>query len=196
VSVIIGAQVYGPIVEKYGQPCVITGFEEVHMIAGLARLVELVADGKVELVNEYAQAVSADGNPIALKVLDEIFEPADVRWRGLSVIPESGLVLREKYRAFDAQQRFGLQTPPDQEPRGCLCGQVITGLVTPHDCTLFGTVCTPINPIGPCMVSSEGTCQAWFKYHRTRAEDRGPEAQAVSAKTNSEPTPQTTEARG
>jgi len=206
VSVIIGAEVYRPIVAQYGQPCVITGFEELHMIAGLARLVELAAGNEVQLVNEYTEAVTDGGNAVALRVLDEVFEPADARWRGLGVIPQSGHMLRAKYRAFDAQQRFGLQTPADHEPPGCLCGQVITGLVTPHDCTLFGAVCTPINPIGPCMVSSEGTCQAWFKYQRAKGPGRGAwggegrrrkaEGGDANRGAQSETTPQAMEVRG
>ena len=87
-------------------------------------------------------------------------------WRGLGAIPRSGLGLRPLYQSFDAIRRFGLTLPEGREPKSCICGQVITGLATPHDCELFGTSCTPINPIGPCMVSSEGTCQAWFKYKR------------------------------
>ena len=166
VSVIIGSESYRPIVERYGQPCVVTGFEELGMAAGLARLAELVRDGRCELINQYPEAVSKSGNRTAQAIIAEVFEPVDMRWRGLSVIPQSGLALRTKYRRFDAQHRFSLSTPEDREPRGCICGQVISGTATPHDCKLFGTACTPINPIGPCMVSSEGTCQAWFKYKR------------------------------
>lgn len=166
VSVIIGSEPYRPIVERYGQPCVVTGFEELNMAAGLARLAEMVRDGQCELVNQYPEAVSKSGNTTAQALIAEIFEPVDVRWRGLGVIPQSGLALRAKYQRFDAPHRFGLATPEDNEPRGCICGQVISGTATPHDCKLFGTACTPINPIGPCMVSSEGTCQAWFKYKR------------------------------
>ncbi len=166
VSVIIGARPYGPIVERYRQPCVITGFEKLGMAAGLARLTEMVRDKRCDLVNQYPEAVTAEGNRDAQSLLAEVFEPVDMRWRGLGTIPQSGLGLRRTYQSFDATRRFGLSIPADREPKSCICGRVITGLATPHDCELFATSCTPINPIGPCMVSSEGTCQAWFKYKR------------------------------
>lgn len=169
VSVIIGAEVYQPIVERYGLPCVVAGFEPEQMAAALAELTEQACDRRAELVNQYVEAVAPTGNRTAQMLLDEVFEPAEVRWRGLSAIPNSGLVIRNKYQSFDAQSRFNLAPAEDQEPKGCLCGQVITGKATPRDCKLFGTACNPVHPIGPCMVSSEGTCQAWFKYQRTGA---------------------------
>lgn len=166
VSVIVGTAPYRPVVEQYRLPCVIGGFDASHILAALTRLAELAVAGTPLLVNQYPQAVHHDGNPVALALLDRVFEPVDVRWRGLGVIPESGFCLRPAFRGFDAQVRFGLATPPDHEPDGCICGEVITGRATPHDCRLFGAGCTPINPVGPCMVSSEGTCHAWFKHHR------------------------------
>ena len=169
VSVILGAEVYRPLVERQHLPCVIAGFEDANILAALVQLVEMARDGRCELVNLYPQAVTAQGNRIALTLMDEVFETGDVRWRGLGVIPGSALVLRPRYRGFDARERFRLATPEDCEPAGCLCGRVITGLARPHDCAMFGAACTPIHPIGPCMVSSEGTCQAWFKYHGQRA---------------------------
>ena len=132
----------------------------------LAELIEQVQAGRADQVNQYPEAVTPRGNRTAQDLLAQVFEPAEVRWRGLGVIPDSGLVLRSAYRTFDARRRFGLDMPVDREPKGCLCGQVISGRVTPPQCELFGSVCTPIQPIGPCMVSSEGTCQAWFKYGR------------------------------
>lgn len=168
VSIIIGSEVYAPIVNDYNQPCVITGFEDVQMAAGLARLTEMVRDHEAKLVNEYPEAVTPQGNLAAQQLLNQVFEPTDMRWRGLGVIPKSGLAMRETFRDFDAQCRFNLVTPEDREPAKCLCGKVITGLVKPPQCELFAESCTPINPIGPCMVSSEGTCAAWFKYHRHR----------------------------
>ena len=166
VSIIIGSEVYRPLIDRYRMPCVIGGFEEELMASALAALIEMVRDGQADLINQYPEAVKPGGNPVALKMLSEVFEPAAVRWRGIGSIPESGLVLRRWYAAYDAALKFGLTQPEDHEPPGCLCGQVITGTATPRDCKLFGTACTPIHPIGPCMVSSEGTCQAWFKYNR------------------------------
>lgn len=168
VSIVIGSKVYQPIVDKYGYPCVIAGFEDIHMTAAIASLAEMVRDGRKALINDYPEAVSMDGNPVALRLLDEVFETSDVRWRALGTIPRSGMTIRPALALYDAQQRFGLVTPADHEPAGCICGQVITGMATPHDCKLFGRGCTPINPIGPCMVSSEGTCQAYFKYARNK----------------------------
>jgi len=166
VSVIIGAEAYRPIVHEYHMRCVIAGFETLGMAAGLTRLTEQVRDGQVLLENMYPQAVTSEGNRVAQELIARVFEPATVAWRALGEIPESGLVLRPQYHQFDAQRRFNLAAPDSPDPEGCLCGQVITGRATPHDCGLFGTACTPIHPIGPCMVSFEGTCQAWFKYRR------------------------------
>ena len=172
VSVIIGAEAYRPVVETYGRSCVVAGFEPVHMAAALARLSELVRDGDAALVNQYPEAVTAAGNTVAQELLAKVFEPADVPWRGLGMIPGSGLVLRPEYRHFDAQARFGLTRPTDYDPPGCICDRVITATAEPSDCGLFGSECTPTHPIGPCMVSSEGTCQAWFKYRRHGAAGR------------------------
>jgi hydrogenase expression/formation protein HypD len=166
VSVVIGSSAYEPIVRAHRMPCVIAGFEAVHIVLGLAQLTELARDGKAELVNHYPEAVTPGGNRVAQDLMAQVFVPGSARWRGLGVIPQSGLALRPEFADFDAAMRFGLTPPEDREPPGCLCGRVITGLATPRDCALFGTRCTPIHPIGPCMVSSEGTCQAWFKYRR------------------------------
>ncbi len=166
VSVIIGADAYRPIVEDYKRRCVISGFEDHQMVATLVHLTEQVCDNKVLLENLYPEAVTPQGNIAAWDVIDRVFEPTDVCWRGLGVLPDSGLQLREAYRNFDARQRFELDIPERQETPGCRCGDVITARCTPPECKLFERVCTPVNPIGPCMVSSEGTCQAWFKYHR------------------------------
>jgi hydrogenase expression/formation protein HypD len=166
VSVITGSQVFATIVEQYGLPCAIAGFEEAQIAAGLARLVEVLVEQRPALENLYPQAVTPTGNRTAQKLIDEVFEPADVEWRALGVLRDSGLVLRRRYAPFDARRRFQLTAASSPEPKGCRCGEVITGRCTPGDCPLFGQVCTPIYPVGPCMVSSEGTCQAWFKYRR------------------------------
>lgn len=169
VSVVIGSEAYRPIVDRFAMPCVIAGFEDAQMASGIARLAEQVRDGRAELVNDYPEVVAPHGNPIALALLSEVFRPTRVRWRGLGEIPGSGLGVRPCFAEFDAARRFELVPAEDREPAGCLCAQVITGRVSPHDCELFGTACTPVTPVGPCMVSSEGTCQAWFRYKRARA---------------------------
>jgi hydrogenase expression/formation protein HypD len=168
VAVITGWREFEPIPENYSLPCVVGGFEDEQMVVALADLVRMVRDKKPGLINQYPQAVSPEGNTFAQDVLKRVYETSDVPWRGLGVIPQSGIVLRAEYAAFDAQKKFGLTRPPDREPKGCRCGEVISGALTPPECVLFDNGCTPTNPIGPCMVSSEGTCQAWFKYHRVK----------------------------
>jgi hydrogenase expression/formation protein HypD len=170
VSVIIGADAYRPVVEQYAKPCVVAGFEPVQMLAGLTEIVEQVAAGRAELGNVYGTAVGSGGNPAARRLVDEVFEIGDADWRSIGVIPGSGLVLREKYRKYDAAARFGVTFGTDSQTPGCRCGDVIRGLADPQDCPLFGKACTPQQPIGPCMVSSEGSCQAFYKYHRFRPE--------------------------
>ncbi|MCK4871742.1 MAG: hydrogenase formation protein HypD [Phycisphaerales bacterium] len=172
VSVIIGSEEYRPIVEEYRKPCVIAGFEPLQIMAGIDRLAEQVMRGEAKLENLYPEAVNPHGNPAARALMDKVFIPGDAAWRALGVMEQSGLDLRPEYAQFDAFQRFGIVLGEDQEPPGCRCGEVITGQCVPRDCSLFGTVCTPINPIGPCMVSSEGSCQAWFKYRRNEMKRR------------------------
>ncbi len=166
VSVIIGSEVYRPIVEDFARPCVIAGFEPLQIMEGIHGLAEQVMRREAKLENRYPEAVQPLGNPIALKLLDKVFVAGDAAWRALGVMGESGLDLRPEYGQFDAIRRFEIELGEDHDPAGCKCGEVITGQMTPDECGLFGTVCTPINPIGPCMVSSEGSCQAWFKYRR------------------------------
>ena len=173
VSVIIGAEAYRPLVERYAMPCVVAGFEPEQMALGLAQLTELAGDGRAELVNQYPEVVSDTGNAAARAMLDRVFAPGGARWRGLGWMDGSAMVLREAYAGFDALKRFGVEVVDAPEPGGCRCGEVITGRARPDECSLFDNPCTPMRPIGPCMVSSEGTCAAWFKYHRTPARRRG-----------------------
>jgi hydrogenase expression/formation protein HypD len=168
VAVIIGADAFRPIVGEYAMPCVIAGFEGDEIADALARLCELQERPVAALENRYPQAVLPQGNRHAMRLLEEVFEPDAVHWRGLGILPESGMKLRPPFIRFDARERFGLRTSPEREPAGCRCGDVITGRCVPADCPLFAAACTPVKPIGPCMVSSEGTCQAWFKYRRGR----------------------------
>jgi hydrogenase expression/formation protein HypD len=167
VSIITGYEIFRPIPERYGLPCVVAGFEDVQVVLAVARLVEMVRDGLALLENQYPQAVRAEGNEHAKRAVQRIFEPVDTAWRGVGVLPKSGLGLREEFARFDARRRFELTQREVSEPPGCRCGDVITGRKTPAECGLFGKLCTPMNPVGPCMVSSEGTCQAWFKYGGT-----------------------------
>jgi hydrogenase expression/formation protein HypD len=173
VSVILGVDAYRSVVGAYGKPCVVAGFEAEAMLRGIARLAELIAGGEADLENAYGVAVTNAGNAVALKWLDEVFEPSDVEWRAMGVIAKSGLALRAEYRAFDACAKLGVQIGPDVEPPGCRCGEVIQGLTEPAACELFSTACTPSSPVGPCMVSSEGACAAWFTYGAPKHETGG-----------------------
>ena len=166
VSIILGADAYQVVVDGWGVPCVIAGFEPAGMLTGIARLVEQVIAGEARVDNAYGVAVKPEGNRAALELLDRVFAPADAVWRAIGTIPDSGLQLRPEYARFDACEQLGVAIGEDYEPEGCLCGQVIQGLAEPGQCPLFATACTPLAPVGPCMVSSEGTCAAWYKYNR------------------------------
>lgn len=164
VSVIIGAGAYRPIVDQFGKACVVAGFEPIQILRGLSRLTHLVAAGRPALENVYGVAVTDDGNRVAQALIDQVFERAAAPWRAMGEIPDSGLALRPAYRRFDALDRLGISLGNDEDHLGCRCGDVIQGKTTPDQCRLFGDACTPLRPIGPCMVSSEGTCAAWYKY--------------------------------
>jgi hydrogenase expression/formation protein HypD len=165
VSAVIGAKPYRFIVEKYQLPCVIAGFEPLDILESIALLLEQTGhQSEISVRNEYSRSVPEDGNPDALRILDEVFQPVDAMWRAIGVIPQSGLGFRPEYARFDASRRFDITAAPAPEPEGCRCGQVMMGLLQPGQCGLFGTTCTPSEPVGPCMVSSEGACAAWYKY--------------------------------
>ena len=166
VSIIIGADAYRPIAEEHGKPCVVTGFEPRGMLEGILKILQQVAAGESKVENAYGVAVTADGNANARRMIDEVFTPGPAVWRAMGTIPDSGLDLRPEYKRFDAFDELGVEHGPDVCPPGCLCGDVIQGKVSPAECALFGEACTPVKPVGPCMVSSEGTCAAWYKYGR------------------------------
>jgi hydrogenase expression/formation protein HypD len=178
VSVVIGAGAYDGIARRHGLPCVVTGFEAPEVLLGVAMATEQVAAGRAEVEVAYAHAVTREGNAEARRVMHEVFEPADAEWRGLGTIPESGLALRERFRAMDAAAAFEVELPESREPEGCLCGEVLAGLASPADCGLFAGLCTPESPVGPCMVSSEGTCAAHYRYGGREQTAEGPQAGA------------------
>jgi hydrogenase expression/formation protein HypD len=165
VSVIIGLNAYRPFFDRYQIPCVVAGFESIDILQAISMLVEMLESGRPALDNAYPRAVTIEGNTKAQQILDEIFEPADACWRGIGMIPQSGLKIREKYAAHDAQKLFDVQVPDAETPKGCACGEILTGTKTPPECALYKKVCTPMDPVGPCMVSTEGTCAAYYKYH-------------------------------
>ena len=164
VSAIIGSGAFSQIVEDFRRPCVVAGFEPLQIIEGLGEICRQLSTGKAELKSMYGAVVTEQGNTIAKKIIDECFKPVDGYWRGLGKIEKSTLELRDKFNQFDAFKRFGIVEIPGEETSGCRCGEVLCGLIEPPECALFGKNCKPQKPIGPCMVSSEGACAAWFKY--------------------------------
>ena len=164
VSAIIGTHPYEPIAGGFGVPCVISGFEPVDVLQTVLMLIEMSEAGRPEVRVQYRRGVREDGNPKARAVMDAVFELADAEWRGFGAIPASGLVLRPEYAAHDALKVFDPRVESAEEPAGCSCGDVLRGITEPEDCPLFGSYCTPENPVGPCMVSSEGSCAAAYRY--------------------------------
>lgn len=164
VSTITGTEPYRFLVDEFGMPGVVTGFEPVDILEGIALLVRMVVEGAPAIANAYRRGVSTAGNPTARALVDQVFEPCDTLWRGLGSIPASGLRMRSAFRHLDARERFDVAVEPTVEPRGCRCGDVLRGRLPPTDCPLFGSACTPEHPTGPCMVSSEGSCAAYFRY--------------------------------
>lgn len=166
VSAIIGPRTYAPFARDFHKPCVIAGFEPLDILFGLCGILDQLVGGRATVENQYARVVREDGNPLARALMDRFLRPADAHWRGIGRLPDSGLVLRDAYARYDAEKRFGVTIGPGRESPGCLCGDVIKGKNTPLECPLFATRCTPMDPVGPCMVSSEGTCSAYYKYER------------------------------
>ena len=165
VSVIIGTEAYRPFFERYQAPCAVAGFEPTDLLQGIAMLVDQIESHTPRLDNAYPRAVSPEGNLKARQILDRVFRVVDAPWRGIGVIGGSGLAIQEDFEAFDAHRAFDIEMPEIQEPKGCACGEILTGNKTPPQCPLYKKICTPVDPVGPCMVSSEGTCAAYYRYH-------------------------------
>ncbi len=166
VSAIIGANVYRFLAEEQGVPCVVTGFEPVDVMKGVDMLVSQVAEGRSAVEIEYSRVVKWEGNRKAQEIMAEVFAPCDAEWRGMGMIPGSGLEIRAKYAAFDAEKVLSIDVEEVREHQGCRCGDILKGKATPFQCPLFVAACTPESPVGACMVSSEGTCAAAYKYGR------------------------------
>jgi len=167
VSVVAGWKSFAFLAEEYGLPSVVVGFTPTDVLRGVLELIAQHVEGRAEVTNLYSRAVTADGNPAARALLDRFFEPATVAWRGLGEIPGSGLALREPYRRRDAET-IPVEVPEPVEPVGCRCGEVLKGTIDPPECPLFGRTCTPDHAVGACMVSSEGTCAAWYRHEGVR----------------------------
>ncbi len=164
VSVIIGYGAYEVISDKYGIPCVVAGFEPVDILMGVYEIIRQVKNGESKVVNTYERVVTREGNLEAQKVMYKVFEPVDAEWRGIGVIPKSGLGLKRDFLEFDALNKFGIELVEAPDPPGCKCGEILKGVMLPTECPLFGNKCKPETPVGPCMVSSEGSCAAYYKY--------------------------------
>jgi hydrogenase expression/formation protein HypD len=167
VSAIIGTEPYEAVVAR-GISCVVAGFEPLDVLLSVAMLLEQRAAGVARVENEYRRVVQPHGNERARAVMEQVFEPCDAEWRGLGALAGSGLRLRSELSRFDAARRFVVEVEPAREPVGCRCGEILTGAVDPEGCPLFGATCTPDDPVGACMVSSEGTCAARFRYGQVR----------------------------
>ena len=164
VSAITGSQAREFIVRDFGIPCVVSGFEPLDILQCVDMLVSQVERQEAKVVIAYRRGVVREGNVYAQKLMDSVFEPRPANWRGLGLIPGSGLKFRGQYSHYDAERKFEIKVEPSIEPKGCLCGEVLRGVKTPLECPLFRTVCNPESPVGPCMVSSEGSCSAYYLY--------------------------------
>lgn len=164
VSAVIGAQAWLPFARDFGIPCAVAGFEPVDILHSIALLVEQVEDGRAVVETSYRRGVRFEGNPHAIRMMEEVFQPGTASWRGMGELPGSGLVLRDRFRRFDAAAAFEVDPGPTLEPKGCICGTVLRGVAKPTDCALYAKVCTPDSPVGPCMVSNEGSCAAYYRF--------------------------------
>ena len=165
VSVIIGKNAYRPVVDRFHIPSVIAGFEPTDILHAVLLLVRQIESGSARLQNAYRRAVTDQGNVKAQEMMADVFDVTDAVWRGIGVIPGSGFSISDAYADFDAARRFDIEVETVEEPGGCACGDILTGRKTPPECPLFKKRCVPENPVGPCMVSSEGTCAAYYRYH-------------------------------
>ncbi len=173
VCAVMGYEEYPPIAAKYRVPIVVTGFEPMDILQGVLMVVQQLESGRAEVENQYTRSVRREGNLPAQKLIREVFRVIPRKWRGVGEIPQSGLGLNEAYAAFDAEKKFGVTEHHVEEPAECISGLVLQGLKKPHDCSAFGTKCTPEHPLGATMVSSEGACAAYYRYRRQRAELTG-----------------------
>jgi len=173
VCVIMGVEEYRPLADEFHVPIVVTGFEPVDILQGVLMCVKQLEAGRHEVENQYARAVRSEGNPTAKRQIEEVFECVPRKWRGIGEIPQSGLALREKYAAFDAQRRFAVAEMTAEESPECIAGAVLQGHKRPYDCPAFGIRCTPEKPLGAPMVSSEGACAAYYRYRKHQTGSTG-----------------------
>lgn len=165
VSAIIGTKPYEFLSEKYTMPAVVAGFEPTDILQGISSLINMIDKKEHKITNAYKRIVRAEGNTVAMQYLDKVFDIVDTRWRGIGSIPNSGYIFNKNFEEFDALKRFDIEYEEYDGSPGCRCGEILKGKITPLQCPLFKRACTPENPIGSCMVSSEGTCAAFYRYH-------------------------------
>lgn len=173
VSTIIGEKPYESLTKKFGIPQVITGFEPIDILMAAWMLLKQIETNEPKVENEYKRAVLPEGNLVAQQVIQDVFKKTDVAWRGFPIIKRSGLGLKKEFEHYDARKNYEdilkpLEDKEFKEPKGCRCGEVLRGLINPEECPLFGNVCRPDHPVGPCMVSVEGSCHISFKYSKRR----------------------------
>lgn len=178
---VMGTAEYGPLVEEFGVPIVVTGFEPLDILEGVRQVVDLLESGTPQLRNAYPRAVSADGNVVAQQTLADVFVVTDRQWRGIGMIPKSGWTLSPQYAQFDAELRFGVGDLQVAESAECHSGEVLQGLLKPNECPAFGRSCTPRTPLGATMVSSEGACAAYYQFRRLEATGGAPAPTASTA---------------
>jgi hydrogenase expression/formation protein HypD len=165
VSAITGTAIYDDLAAVSKSGVVVAGFEPVDLMQAILMLVRQIESDSPKVEIQYKRVVQREGNKIAQGLLTQVFELKDDRWRGLGMIPKSGLKIRDDFSSFDAEKHFTVTVQEPVDPKGCICGLILRGLKTPNDCRLFATACTPSDPVGACMVSGEGTCAAYYKYH-------------------------------
>ncbi len=168
VCTVMGYWEYPPIAKQYGVPITVTGFEPLDLVQGILMTVQMLEKGEVDVKNAYTRSVTYEGNQAAQAIIQRVFQPVDRNWRGIGTIPQSGWGLRPELREFDAEQRFQVGHIQTRESEVCIAGQILRGIKKPHECPAFGTLCTPENPLGAPMVSSEGACSAFYRYGRNR----------------------------
>ncbi len=165
VSIVLGKDSYDFLVDEYKVPGIISGFDSVEMLSGIYKLIEMLINEDIKIINDHKKIVTNEGNMYAKNLMNKYLEPCEEAWRGIGIIKDSGLDLREEYDYLNAKKRFEVEVGEPKKTK-CRCGDIISGLIAPDECVLFGKACNPINPIGPCMVSTEGSCAAFYQYMR------------------------------
>jgi len=168
VTAITGVSVYNVLLEAK-KPSVVTGFEPLDILQAIYMLLKQLNDGRTDIENQYKRVTKAEGNIVAQKIIDEVFEPTNAYWRGIGTVPETGLKPKNEFSRFDAAREFGITHVEEEETSGCICGSILRGLKRPLDCPMFRSACNPENPIGACMVSDEGTCSIYYRFDKNKS---------------------------